>query len=195
MRLKKINIKPLFSSCTFIVEIKIKNATFYSVNVTNNKRIVGQNEKIRRGGFSKINLYYSTRKHHWRTVEFKSFAWHSKLPTIWIPSAFAPLSLTTSQLNLALKIKQPNRLNFAANLCSPAPISFFTIFPGSMFSPTRVCSSFKAQLLKYSHIYGQTLPCICSYLGSCLIFWLECTFQSDKHPTLHSCLSSKLSCT
>lgn len=45
MRLKKINIKPLFSSCTFIVEIKIKNATFYSVNVTNNKRIVGQNEK------------------------------------------------------------------------------------------------------------------------------------------------------
>lgn len=64
MRLKKINIKPLFSSCTFIVEIKIKNAMFYSVNVTNNKRIVGQNEKIRRGGFSKINLYYSTRKHH-----------------------------------------------------------------------------------------------------------------------------------
>lgn len=39
-----------------MIENTMKNATLYSTSITNNKRTVSQNERVGRGGLSKIVL-------------------------------------------------------------------------------------------------------------------------------------------
>lgn len=182
-----------------MIENRMKNATLYSVNITNNKRTVSQNERVGREGFSKIVLLNpeppSLQKSHqknttgssWYTVQSKSLCLAFKVPYHVDPICFCnPVSYHFPVKTLHRRLNSLLGWNLQQIWCSPSPVSLLPVSLGwILFQDTRVCLSSKAQLLEHASIYNLALPSWGS-LGSSLFFQLDCTFQADMDHVLHS---------